>query len=98
MTFGSTLVTVALRQVTNANRISLIKQQMGLNKSEVILEGRMVKPRKVPSTIKAGSTAKLTWAGVEGWCRLETYQSAIKDDWRDKYGDRIVFSFRTDNV
>lgn len=98
LVFGATSVDVALRQVTNANRISLIKQQMGLNHSEIILEGRMVDPRTVPSTMVAGSIATLVWAGRTGLVRVESYQSVLVDSWRQLYGDRVVFSWRTDEV
>lgn len=99
LTFGTLTVDIAIRQVTNANRISLIQQQLGLNKSTVILEGRMVDPREVPDELSAGSpVAPFVWAGRQGMIRVEPYQSAITGAWRQKYGDRVVMSWRSDEV
>lgn len=91
-------VTLALRQVTNPTRVSLIQQQLGLTKGVVVLEGRLVEPLRVPSNVKAGSEALLSWSGRVGVARLEPYQSALTGELRDRFGDKVLLSWRTDEI
>lgn len=67
-------VVVALRQVTNPNRVSLIREQLGLTDATLILEGRLVTPRTLPGSVTAGAVAELTWGGARGAARLEPPQ------------------------
>lgn len=96
--FETTTVTIGLRQVTEPVRVSLIRQQLGLNDSTVILEGRLLEPRRRPEALKAGHEAPLNWGGRGGLARLEPYQGAITDAWRDKYGDRLLMTWRSDET
>ncbi len=91
-------ITIALRQVTNPSRVSLIQQQLGLTKGVVVLEGRLVEPLRVPVNLKAGSEALLTWSGRVGVARLEPYQSALTGELRDRFGDKVLLSWRTDEI
>ncbi len=91
-------ITVALRQVTNPTRVSLIQQQLGLTKGVAVLEGRLVDPLRTPSNVKAGSEALLSWAGRQGVARLEPYQGALPDVLRDRFGDKLLLSWRTDEI
>lgn len=91
-------VDVAIRQVTNPAKISLIQQAAGLTNAAAILEARLVTPRRVPATVQPGSLARLSWAGVNGRARVEPYASSLPDAWRDEYGDRIVLSFTSDEI
>jgi hypothetical protein len=89
----STTMSIALRQVTNPARISLIQQQLGLDAAVVILEGRLIDPLRRPEALVAGRKAPLTWAGKAGTARLEPYQGAITATWRDRYGDKLLLSW-----
>lgn len=91
-------VTIALRQVTNASRVSLIQQQLGLNKTVVLIEGRLVEPLRTPSALRAGAKALLTWAGRVGVARLEPYQGALNDALRDRFGDKLLLSWTSDVI
>lgn len=93
-----TSVQVALRQVTSAARVAQLKEQLGLTKGVTLLEGRLVEPLRTPEHLRAGVEALLVWAGRTGALRLEAYQGAITDHWRDRYGDKLVFSWRTDEI
>lgn len=91
-------VTVGLKQVTDPIRFSLVRQQLGLTASATIIEGRLIDPKHKPAQLKAGETAPLEWAGRNGMVRVEPYQGAITDRWRDKHGDKILLSWSTDEV
>lgn len=91
-------MSIALRQVTNATRVTLIREQLGLTDSTLIIEGRLVSPLRTPATLKAGSTAPLTWAGRNGIARVEPYQGAIVNSWRDRYGDKLLLTWTTDEI
>lgn len=91
-------VDVAIRQVTNPAKISLIQQAAGLTNAAAILEARLVTPRRVPSTVQPGSLARLSWAGVNGRARVEPYASSLPSEWRDEYGDRILLTFTSDEI
>lgn len=92
----SETVTIALRQVTNPAKVSLINQQLGLDGTRIILEGRLVDPLRRPDGLKAKHKAPLTWAGRSGIAMLEPYQGAITDAWRDKYGDALLLTWASD--
>ncbi len=93
-----TAVTIALRQITSAGRVTQIQQQYGLTKGVVLLEGRLVEPLLTPSTLKAGDQALLAWAGRQGVARLEPYQGALNDALRERFGDKLLLSWRTDEI
>lgn len=96
---GGESLTLAMRQVTNPVKISLIRRQLGLNEGDAILEARLVTPRRLPAAVKAGMKVNaFTWAGRTGQLRLEPYQDAIPGEWRDRYGDRLIFSWTSDEV
>lgn len=95
---GGESLTLAMRQVTNPVKISLIRRQLGLNEGDAILEARLVTPRRKPDAVKAGMKTPLAWAGRNGIARLEPYQSSIPGEWRDRYGDRLIFSWTSDEV
>ena len=92
------VVTIALRQVTNPTRVSLIQQQLGLTKGVAVIEVRLVTPRRTPANLKAGSEALLVWSGRNGVARLEPYQGALPDVLRDEFGDKLLLSWRTDEI
>lgn len=96
--FTTGSVTAAVRQITNPSRVSLIKRSLGLENADAILEARLVTPRRRPTTLKAGSKAVFSWAGRAGVVTLEPYQDAIPAEWRDRYGDRLILSFSTDEA
>lgn len=99
VTLAGQLLTLALRQVTNPVKVSLIRRQLGLNEGDAILEARLVTPRRKPDAVKAGMKVNaFQWAGRSGQLRLEPYQDAIPGEWRDRYGDRLIFSWTSDEV
>lgn len=98
ITLGGETLTIAPRQVTNPSRVSLISEQLGLTKGTVIIEARLVTPLRLPATVKAGATGILTWAGRAGVARLEPYQGAIVNAWRDRYGDKLLLTWTTDEI
>lgn len=93
----SETVSIALRQVTNPGRISLIQQQLGLDATRLIIEGRLVDPLRRPAALKAKHKAPLTWAGRDGLAILEPYQGALTSAWRDTYGDKLLLSWAGDS-
>lgn len=91
-------IEVALRQVTNPARVSLIQGQLGLTKGVIVIEGRMVTPRRVPESLRAGNEALLEWSGRAGVARFEPHQGALVGKLRDRYGDKVLLSWRTDEI
>lgn len=91
-------VQVALRQVTEPNRVSLIVQQSGLTKVSAVLEGRMVSPLVAPEGLQAGMVALHEHAGVTGVLRVEPYEDALPDRLRRRFGQKVLFTWRTDEV
>lgn len=86
-------VTIALRQVTNPARISLISNQIGLGSAKVIIEGRLQSPKSRPAALKATHKAPLTWAGRDGLATLEPYQGALLPGWESKYGEKLLLTW-----
>lgn len=91
-------VTCALKQITNPSRVSFLQAQLGLEKTSLILEARLTSPKALPGAAKAGMRAQLTWAGRAGVARLEPYQYNVIAELRDTYGEKILLSWRTDEI
>lgn len=91
-------VQVALRQVTEPNRVSLVVQQSGLTRVSAVFEGRMVKPLTTPEALTPGSEALHEHAGVTGVLRVEPYEDALPDRLRRRFGQKVLFTWRTDEV
>jgi len=91
-------VQVALRQVTEPNRVSLVVQQSGLTRVSAVLEGRLVKPLTKPPELKPGMVAQLEHAGVTGVLRVEPYEDALTPRLRRRFGQKLLFTWRTDEV
>lgn len=91
-------VSIAVRQVTNPSRVSLIRRSLGLENADAVLEARLINPKRAPAALKAGAKATFTWAGRAGVVTVEPYQSSLPTEWRDRYGDRILLSFSTDEA
>lgn len=86
-------ITVALHQITDPARIALLHQRLGLNESDAILEGRMITPLALPSTIVPGMRANLHLVGTLGVATLQPYHDHIPARWLPRYGQRIVLSW-----
>lgn len=91
---GGAEVVVALRQVTDARRIGAL----GLTDAQAVIEGRLVRPLELPASVKAGAQAVLVWAGRAGAARLEPVQDSLTPRLRQRFGQRITLSWRTDEI
>ena len=94
---SSGTVTGVIRQLTG-NRLGLIQEQLGLDKSTVILQMRLTSPLALPATVKVGHRAELTWGGRAGVARLKPYQYNLASAWTAKYGEKIMLSWQTDEI
>src|SRR5690606_14663158 len=63
-----------------------------------VLEGRLVKPLTKPPELKPGMVAQLEHAGVTGVLRAEPYEDAPTPRLRRRFGQKLLFTWRTDEV
>ena len=91
---GNVEVVVGLRQVTDAKRIG----NLGLTDAQAVIEGRLISPLELPANVKAGAQAVLPWAGRNGAARLEPVQDALTPRLHKRFGQKIVLSWRTDEI
>ena len=87
-------VTCGLRAASTSTA-QLLVQQLGLNASVVILEARLITPRRRPAALKTNHKAALTWGGRSGVATLLPHESAIPTRWRDTYGDKLLISWES---
>ena len=91
-------LTVAVRQVTNPTRIALIKNQAGLDDADAILEARLVEPKSLPASVKAGMKGEYTWSGRKGIVTLQPYETGLRSEWTAIHGERIYLAWDSDEV
>jgi len=94
---AATLV-CTVRQLTHSSRRSSLREQFGLNDAEIILQARLVSPKRLPGAVKAGMRAELTWSGRKGVARVEPYSEMLSNRFRDRYGEAIMLSWQSDEI